>query len=67
MCKTEGPTKMPEIKSLHQGMYSLMREMSHVPPAVRDRMTYEVSGGRTIKVNLILNFTHTVICFLPLF
>lgn len=67
VCKTEGPTKMLEIKSLHQGMYSLMREMSHVPPAVRDRMTYEVSGGRTIKVNLILNFTYAVICFLPLF
>lgn len=61
---------MLEIKSLHlaQGMYSLMREMSHVPEAVRDRMTYNGGiWGRTIKVNLILNFTYAVICFTTTF
>ena len=49
VCKTKGPTKMLEIKSLHQGIYSLMREMSHVPPAVRERMTPKVSGGRKVE------------------
>lgn len=67
MCKAEGPTKMPEIKSLHQGVYSLIREMSHLPIAIRERMTHKVSEGRTIKLNLILKFTRTVTWFLSLF
>ena len=54
MCKAEGPTKMLEMKSLHQGVYSLIREVSHLPVAIQDGMTHEASGGRTIKLNLIL-------------
>lgn len=44
-----------------------MREMSHLPVAVRDGMTHQVSGGRTIKLNLILKCTCMVIWSLPLF
>lgn len=34
-----------------------MREMSCLPVAIRDGMTHKVSGGRTIKLNLILKCT----------
>ena len=44
-----------------------MKEMSYPPVAIRDGMTHKVSGGRTVKLNLILKFTCMVIWFLPLF
>lgn len=68
MCKAQEPTKMLEIlvKSLLQGVYSLVREVAHLPVALRGRMTQTVSGGRTMKLNFILKFICMVIWSLPL-
>lgn len=68
MCKAQELTKMLEIlvKSLLQGVYSLVREVAHPPVALRNRMTHLVSGERTMKLNLILKFICMVIWSLAL-
>jgi len=43
-----------------------MREMSHLPVVIGDGVTHKVSGGRSIKLNLILKFTCMVIQYLSL-
>ena len=31
VCKAQGPPEMLELKSPHQGVHSLMREVAHLP------------------------------------
>lgn len=53
--------EIPSPRSVH-----LMREVSHLSVAMRDGVAHKISGGGTIKLNLILKFTWMGVWFLAL-